>query len=693
MNRRNFLTQTCAGIGTMLINPCRLIAGQYPANEAVERVHVIFKTHLDLGFTDMAANVVRTYFEEFIPKVLSLTEKMAVEGIEDRYQWTTGSWLVYRYFEEASQKNRRRMEQAIERGDFTWLGVPYTTHTELIDKSLFKLALSYSAALDRRFGRKTLTAKMTDVPGHTRGLVPVMAEAGIELFHVGVNTGSTMPDVPQLFIWKSTDGAELTMMYHHDYGGVALLPGGKSAVSINFTSDNHGPHRPEQIVAIYTSLRQQFPQAKVFASDFNAVAKEVRSLRGSLPVVTQEIGDTWIHGAGSDPLLMARFRELSRLRNEWIGNEKLEANGDTDKAFGIHLLNVPEHTWGYSIGQLKQIDVYDMPAFREIRNLPEIRLLEESWADKRANIQKALATLPAGLKAEAESRLESLKPKKPNTKHLRPANPQQLFKTQHFKIGFDTRTGAINYLEDKLTQRQWASPSHVSGLFSYQTFSTPDFRKFMKQYVTPHLLNESWILYSWDKPGLEKSQAKSALYVTSLKQIWFQKRKDGYLFLSQLEIPEAGDSGCPKEIFVETFLPNSEPVVKITLKWFGKQASRLPEACWFSFLPIIQPEGEFFMDKMGQAVSPLDVVKGGNRNLHGVIDGVSYRDTASGFMLETPDAFLVAPGRRALLDFDNQQPDMTKGLHFCLVNNLTGTNFTMWFEDDMQFRFNLKMIV
>jgi hypothetical protein len=40
-----------------------------------------------------------------------------------------------------------------------------------------------------------------------------------------------------------------------------------------------------------------------------------------------------------------------------------------------------------------------------------------------------------------------------------------------------------------------------------------------------------------------------------------------------------------------------------------------------------------------------------------------------------------------LLYFDNQQPDPAGGFHFCLFNNLTGTNFRMWCDDDMQFRF------
>jgi hypothetical protein len=85
---------------------------------------------------------------------------------------------------------------------------------------------------------------------------------------------------------------------------VAVLPGGRTAVSISFTEDNVGPHSLEQIAGIYAQLRKRFPKARVFASDLNALAAELRPLRPRLPVVTQEIGDTWIHGPASDPLLI-----------------------------------------------------------------------------------------------------------------------------------------------------------------------------------------------------------------------------------------------------------------------------------------------------------------------------------------------------------------------------------------------------
>jgi len=44
-----------------------------------------------------------------------------------------------------------------------------------------------------------------------------------------------------------------------------------------------------------------------------------------------------------------------------------------------------------------------------------------------------------------------------------------------------------------------------------------------------------------------------------------------------------------------------------------------------------------------------------------------------------------------MLDFNNSQPDLSKGMHFCLLDNLWGTNFPMWFEEDCRFRFTVEL--
>ena len=123
-----------------------------------------------------------------------------------KFIWTTGAWLVADYLANAAPADVRRMEQAIERWLIRWHALPFTTHSELMSADLFRAGLSYSQELDRRFGRMTTAAKMTDVPGHTRSIVPLLAEAGVRFLHLGVNEASPVPDVPEVFRWRSRTG-------------------------------------------------------------------------------------------------------------------------------------------------------------------------------------------------------------------------------------------------------------------------------------------------------------------------------------------------------------------------------------------------------------------------------------------------------------------------------------------------------
>jgi hypothetical protein len=316
MTRRNFFgAMAAAGSAGALLRA----AGPDPA---VKRVLVMFKCHLDVGFVDTQANIIRKYFTEFFPRAMDIAAQMR-QGGTDRYVWTTGSWLVYQYLEQASPAGRRRMEQAIRNGDIAWHAIPFTWQTELMDASLIAGALGLSESLDRRFGRKTTGAKMTDVPGHTRALIAPLAAHGVKFLDIGVNSASTPPDVPAIFQWTDTAGHSLVVMYHHtSYGGIVKIPGSDLAVDVEMRDDNTGPHTVEEIRKIYADLRRQFPNASIEATNLSAIAEAVEPHRSNFPGVTQEIGDTWIYGVPSDPLKVARYREVARVRSEWIGKGK-----------------------------------------------------------------------------------------------------------------------------------------------------------------------------------------------------------------------------------------------------------------------------------------------------------------------------------------------------------------------------------
>src|SRR4051812_43151696 len=316
MDRREFL-YGLAGAG-------------FAADEGVEQVLVMFKCHLDVGFVDTQAAIIKRYFTQFYPQAIAIAQRT-------QYVWTTGSWLLYRYLEQANAADRKRMEEAVARGHIAWHALPFTWQTELLDRSTIAGCLGFSKTLDRRFGRKTTGAKMTDVPGHSRGLIAPLAEGGVRFLDIGVNSASTPPDVPSVFVWQEPRGESIIVMYHRTaYGGVVRIPGSKLAIAVEVRDDNSGPHTVEEIRGIHSQLRAQFPKAKIRATDLTTIANAVEPYEQRLPVVKQEIGDTWIYGVPSDPLKVARFRELLRLRRRWIGSGKFAAADQMDLALLEH---------------------------------------------------------------------------------------------------------------------------------------------------------------------------------------------------------------------------------------------------------------------------------------------------------------------------------------------------------------------
>jgi len=353
-------------------------------------IHLVFKTHLDVGFTDYAAQVVRNYFKKYIPAALRVARELRQAG-NDRFIWTTGSWLIYEYLEQAAPAERQEMEEGILAGDIAWHALPFTTHTELMDAGLFRFGLSLSQALDKRFGRHTIAAKMTDVPGHTRAIIPLLAEAGVVFLHIGVNPGSTVPSVPGLFRWQDPGGAEVLVMYESGYGSAFEIPGLEHSLAFGHTMDNMGPQSPGQVLDVYREVRARLPGARVFASTLSDFAAQLVRVRETLPILTQEIGDTWIHGIGSDPIKVARFRELLRVRTEWLASGRLKCNERSFTNFNRWLLMVPEHTWGMDEKTwLNDHENYSVEDFNRARGLPNFKRFEASWIEKRAYPQLAV---------------------------------------------------------------------------------------------------------------------------------------------------------------------------------------------------------------------------------------------------------------------------------------------------------------
>jgi hypothetical protein len=691
--RRGFMKSLLGS--ALLSKPSSLLALQASStalpDPGVKRVLVMFKCHFDAGFIDTQAAVVHRYFKEYFPQAIDLAGRLRQSG-DYRYVWTTGSWLLYEYLEQATPEERTRMEKAISAGDIAWHALPFSWQTELMEPSMISGSIGLSQTLDRRFGRTTTGAKMTDVPGHTRGLIAPLAAQGVKFLDIGVNDASTVPRVLPFFLWKAPGGSTLVVMYHHGYGGVLQVPGSDLAIAIVVRDDNMGPHTLEEIHDTYATLSKRFPGAQITPTNLTEIANAVEPYRSSLPVLTEEIGDTWIHGVSSDPLKLARYREVSRLRQVWLAQGSFAVGDTTDVALLRHLLLEVEHTWGTDTKTWLDFDHYTPKDLASMLDTKNYKVVEYSWVEKRQDLFAGIAALPAPLREQAQTAVRDLAAMPPKLQNPSPHPALSDLETPHFIVGIDPKTGAIRRLCNKKTKREWASSDQPLALFSYQTLSQTDYARFFANYVVSE---EDWAKKDFGKPNMERFGAESQVWLSALADFQVQEDKHGHRLLAHLEIqdPEAlrvGRAAFPQKIYLELLLPHDEPIIHLNLSWFEKPATRLPEALWLSFHPIAPQPAGWVLEKSGEQVSPMDIVLSGNRHMHALSRGFGYKDESGDFFVETLDAPVVTLGTKSPLCFSNEQPVLSGGIHCNLFNNAWGTNYIMWFGEDMRFRFLLR---
>jgi hypothetical protein len=309
-----------------------------------------------------------SYFKDYFPAAIATAAALRARGGPERYVYLTHSWLVSLYLDCPSKlgiycpnpEEIAAFEAAVHRGDITWHALPHNFQAEFMDVELLQYAVQLAHDLDQRFGlppKRTMSQR--DVPGLTRAAVPILTRAGVAALSVGVNSGSAPPGVPKFtpFWWKDeqSDTALLAFWRPGGYSGEPVDPGNEcvaapgldSVLCAAWNGDNGGPHNVDQVLDIFERLQTDFPDAtEIAASTFDAFLEDVEATMADgtlsdLPVVTQEIGDTWIYGVASDPAKTAEYRALLRLR-------RAEADRWDDPqfhAFSRLLLKIPEHTW------------------------------------------------------------------------------------------------------------------------------------------------------------------------------------------------------------------------------------------------------------------------------------------------------------------------------------------------------------
>ncbi len=326
----------------------------------VTDVWVVFKTHFDLGYTDLPENVFERYREEMMDKSLDVIEKNAQQPSDKHFSWTVAGWPLQAQILGPLQTPERkvRIEKAIKEGSLVVHGLPGTLHTGSLDYEDLVRGLGYSSAVNRMYGLPLpISAKMTDVPCHSWVLPTLLHHAGIKFLQLGCNPASNYPRFPELFWWEGPDGSKILCHYTSLYGSDIKPPKTwpyKNYLAMQMTGDNHGPPTEQDIDKLLAYAEKEMSGVKVHFATLDDFAKALLEENPDLPVVKGDTPDTWIHGLMSNPQESKIARNIRPLgpaldalntqMRIW-GIQTLPLSEKLAKAYEQSLL-YGEHTWG-----------------------------------------------------------------------------------------------------------------------------------------------------------------------------------------------------------------------------------------------------------------------------------------------------------------------------------------------------------
>ena len=665
----------------------------------MKKVIVVSKTHLDLGFTDYAENIKQKYIHTFIPEAIDLAEK--VNTADKKYfVWTTGSWILKEALKNPHQKEK--LTKALKDGNIVPHAMPFTTHTELLDVDSLDFGLSIVDGLDEIRGRKTISAKMTDVPGHTKGLVNILARRGIKLLHIGVNGASALVDVPPCFLWKNGND-EIVVIYSGDYGGAFKCDLVDEVLYFDHTLDNHGAPSPQKVLDKINKIQSEYPDYEVSAGTIDDFAEVIWEVRKKLPVFEGEMGDTWIHGSATDPYKSASLRTLINLKNQWLEDGSLDRNSQEYKNLVDAILCTAEHTCGmdsktyfsdyghYLKKDFKKARKADKVKFRHLfcdlpqSILPLVSLfdgrrkrgyysvIEKSWAEQRAYIDLALDALSDEHKQIAKTQIANLIPDSPTPISANDINSIQVGEWS-LEINKNGGIGSLKCGNEEIIRE------NDEPIFTYRSFCNEDYKYWLTHYSRDLESTAVWALGDFARPGMNRVEGKypAGRFSYDVEKICGDDNKIYVNLVCNKKLCD--ELGAPR--LIQVIYTLTEDGLKSDVSWYGKDANRLTEAIYMHIFPM----QDIKLKKLGCAVKPDEVTHNGSRNLHAV-----QSVEMGSFEIINYHSPLVSVGKGKILEFDNKLEDAKQdGLSFVLYNNVWGTNFPLWYEDNARFEFEIK---
>jgi hypothetical protein len=175
------------------------------------KVYVLHHTHLDIGYTHVQSEVLDRQIQH-LRRATELARQTAGYSTEARFRWNPeGLWAVEAFLNRADDEQRDALLAAVRAGSIG-LDALYANHLTALcrPEELFEV-LHCARRLRTDYDLTIDSAMISDIPGYTWGLIPVLAQSGIRYLSLGPNRahriGRTLAawgDRP--FYWRSPCG-------------------------------------------------------------------------------------------------------------------------------------------------------------------------------------------------------------------------------------------------------------------------------------------------------------------------------------------------------------------------------------------------------------------------------------------------------------------------------------------------------
>lgn len=371
-------------------------------NLKLEQIIFVFKTHFDIGYTDLAERIVQKYSTSMINETLKTLDESKSMPAGNQFRWTVPGWPMKEILENRSGESKKVIDDAIRDGRFVVHALPFTFETEACTPEALTRSMQFSSKIARDHGLELpRDAKLTDVPSHSWFLPTLLKNAGVDFLQIGCNSASSSPKIPVLFWWEGPDQSRLMTLYWEAYYGTDIIPADdwpfKTWIAIIHTNDNVGAPPIDEVVKTLDAARKLAPNAKLTIgrmSDFyDAIMKE----KPVLPVIKGDMPDTWIHGYMSMP---EEVKAAGKVKADAIGLEILSTeleswggtpNDVTGKIKDIYeqSLLFDEHTFGLAMSHGSSGYWCYGDEFRRLRSAGIFDKIELSWKEKGQHVLEA----------------------------------------------------------------------------------------------------------------------------------------------------------------------------------------------------------------------------------------------------------------------------------------------------------------